>query len=186
MYGFLVKNASRFAFLLACVVAEAGLGDDLRVAEGDAIGRSSPAARTVDLPVVDVKEAPASTVVYLEQVGAYWRLGPAFARVADYMETHGQTGPAHPMYARFCGHPLKATSAACVTEVGFVASPERKDHPDDAPEVEAPFKTAQRARQLVASIVVEGPVISTLRNWGALNAPILSTRLGAGQVPWTG
>lgn len=179
MYGFLVKKTSRFAFLLACVVAEAGLGDDLRVAKGDGTGRSSPAARTFDLPVVEVKEAPASTVVYLEQVGAYWRLGPAFARVADYMQAHGQTGPAHPMYARFCGHPLKATSAACVTEVGFVASPERKDHPDDAPEVEAPFQTARRAQQLVASIVVEGPVISTLRYY----TPLLAWIDAHGYIP---
>lgn len=179
LYDFLVKNASRFAFLLACVVAGAGLGDGLPIAEGDVIGRSSPAARTFDLPVVDVKEAPASTVVYLEQVGAYWRLGPAFARVADYMQAHGQTGPAHPMYARFCGHPLKATSAACVTEVGFVANPERKDHPDDAPEAEAPFKTARRRPQLVASIVVEGPVMSTLRYY----TPLLAWIDAHGYVP---
>lgn len=170
MYGFLTEYGSRIAFLLACVVADVSLGDDLRVAEGDGNGSSSPAVRTVDLPVVEVKHAPASTVVYLEQAGAYWRLGPAFARVADYMQAHGQTGPAHPMYARFCGHPLKATSVACVTEVGFVANLNLKDHPDDGLEPKTPFKTTRREQQLVASIVVEGPIISTLRYYTPLLA----------------
>ncbi len=126
-----------------------------------------------ELPAVDVKEVPATTVVFLEQVAAYWNLGPSFRQVADYMRAHGETGP---MFARYCGGNAKIialppVAASCPTQVGFVA---REDH-----EPEPPLKITRRARELVAYVIVDGPYAPTLRFY----APLLEWIDNHGYVP---
>lgn len=94
---------------------------------------------------VAVKRTDPVQLVFVEHRGPYWGVGPALARVREYMVKHVQIGP---MFVRYLDDPLGAGQGPLRAQVGFVAKDSHRPEP--------PFKSIQRGRELVAYMVVEG------------------------------
>lgn len=107
---------------------------------------AAAASRTVDPRArIAVKEVPPARVVYLEHTGPYWKIGPAFARVREYMVEHGQSGP---VFARYRAARSGGDARRPPIEVGFFADAEH--------EPQTPFRLGQHESGLVAYMTLEG------------------------------
>ena len=78
---------------LVASIAAAGMVQSVYGQQPAASGAPRPAAA-----VVSVKRTDPTPVVYIEHAGPYWKVGPVFLRVREYMRTHNQPGP---MFIRY-------------------------------------------------------------------------------------
>lgn len=103
--------------------------------------------------MISIKNAGPLHVVYLEQVGPYWTLGPLYAQLRDYREELNQTGS---LFARYLDNPLTSPPQALRTQIGFVMAEDIA--------VKPPYKAAEWEGRLVAYLYLNGPNLSISRN----------------------
>ncbi len=120
-------------YLLACIVA-LGAGNNLT----DEDHQSSRD--------IQYKQVAPSTVVYIENVGPYWSLGPRFAELRDYLDELGKSSP---MFVRHLSDPRTVPASQLRTEVGFWVALGFQAKP--------PYLVANRPGGTVAFIEVKQP-----------------------------
>ena len=92
-----------------------------------------------------IEEVDARRVVYLEHTGPYWAVGPVLTRVRERMLADRESGP---MFVTFTDGPANSAAGNARTTVGYFS--EGNEEPP------APFSTATREPQVVASMLVQG------------------------------
>jgi effector-binding domain-containing protein len=103
-------------------------------------------------PEIVLKQPDPAVVVFLEQTGPYWTVGPLFRQARELMLAHNEAGP---LFARYATDPTTVAPEALRTRVGFVAKGEWAPEP--------PFRSAEYESEQVAAMVVEGSYGTTTR-----------------------
>ncbi len=128
-------------FTVTCLFGAVVSPDAQRERDRPVVGRGAS--------VISVRVTDPVHVVFVEHKGAYWTVGPAFTRVAEYMRVHDRSGLTYVRYARA---PYRGGSGDLASQVGFIV---RGTH-----DAQAPFQNGVWASERVAEMVVEGPTPS--------------------------
>lgn len=109
---------------------------------------------------IAIRTLPPARVVYREQVGPYWSLGPVFRLMRERMATESGQGP---MFIRFLENPRAVPAHTLRAQVGFYLT-------DRETTVTPPDVLEDRPEELAAVLEVPGHFVHTARQYARMAA----------------